>query len=424
MTQNKKKSYEISKYAVYQAYLKVKEKRGSAGVDNVDWKTFEGRLQDNLYKIWNRMSSGCYFPKAVKRVEIPKKDDGSKRPLGIPTIADRIAQMVVKDRLEGTLEKIFHPNSYGYRPNKSCGDALEAARRMCWTKAWVIDVDIKGFFENIDHDLMMKAVYHVTGCKWAVLYIERWLKGTVSIDGKIENPSKGTPQGGVISPLLANLYLHYAFDMWMERYFESIAFERYADDIVIHFSSEQQAKMIWYSLVKRMKECGLELHPDKTKIVYCRDGNKGKSRKASSFDVLGFTFKLRQTVDKRGKRFIGFNPSISKSGKKSIMDKVKGWSLNKRVGLNLSYIAKRVNPQIRGWKNYYGQFRSYDLMGIWLYIDRKIMKWAMKKYKGLRKSSKKTWNWLLGIVRSKPYLFEHWRYLHKSFLLSGRSRMN
>ena len=417
------KSYEISQHAVYRAYLKVKEKQGSAGVDNIDWKVFEGRLQDNLYKIWNRMSSGSYFPKAVKRVEIPKKD-GSKRPLGIPTIADRIAQTVVKDRLEGSLEKIFHPSSYGYRPDRSGHNALEAVRENCWTRAWVIDVDIKGFFDNIDHDLMMKAIRYVTDCSWSILYIERWLKGAISINGKIENPSKGTPQGGVISPLLANLYLHYAFDMWMEKNFNSIAFERYADDIVIHCYSERQAQMIWQKLVVRMKECELELHPDKTKIVYCREWKNNKRRSASSFDFLGFTFKLRQTADRRGKRFMGFNPSINKSGKKSIMDKVKDWSLNKRMGFELSSIAKLVNPQIRGWINYYGRFRPYDLMGIWLYIDRKIMKWAMKKYKSLKKSSKRVWNWLLRIVKREPHLFEHWKYLHKSFLLSGRSRMN
>ena len=268
------KPFGISKRLVWDAYKRVKANRGAAGVDGQSIAEFEKGLENNLYKLWNRMSSGSYFPPPVRRVEIPKRD-GRMRPLGIPTVADRIAQTVVKTILEPDLEECFHPDSYGYRPGKSAIDAVGMARKRCWRHDWVLDLDIKGFFDNIDHDLMMRAVRKHTDYTWVLLYIERWLKAPVqTADGDLVASGKGTPQGGVISPLLANLFLHYAFDVWMQRNHPYIPFERYADDVICHCTSERQARWLHKTLQARFLECGLELHPDKTKVVYCKDDDR------------------------------------------------------------------------------------------------------------------------------------------------------
>ena len=312
------KPFNIPKQSVCEAYKKVKSNRGSAGVDEQTIEDFEINLKDNLYKIWNRMSSGSYFPPAVLRVEIPKSD-GKIRPLGIPTVADRIAQMVIKQQLEPNLEKVFHKSSYGYRPKRSAIDAVGQARRNCWRNDWVLDLDIKGFFDNINHELMMKAVKLHTNDKWTILYIQRWLKASVQMpDGTIITSDKGTPQGGVISPLLANLFLHYAFDKWMDRNFPDIPFERYADDSVCHCQSEAQAQILKTALEERMKEVELELHPDKTKIVYCKDVNRTKTYSNIQFDFLGYTFRPRKSKNKFGKYFINFTPAISNKAIKRI----------------------------------------------------------------------------------------------------------
>ncbi len=229
---DKAKPFSISKREVWEAFKRVKVNQGGAGVDGQTIAEFEGDLSNNLYKLWNRMSSGSYFPPPVRRVEIPK-GDGGNRPLGIPTVSDRVAQMVVKRYLEPKLEEHFHEDSYGYRPLKSAIEAVGVARERCWRNDWVLDLDIKGFFDNIDHDLLMSAVQRHTDCKWVLLYLERWLKAPVQLaDGRLVEREKGTPQGGVISPLLANLFLHYAFDEWMRRKCPSIRFERYADDMI------------------------------------------------------------------------------------------------------------------------------------------------------------------------------------------------
>ena len=268
------KPFCITKRQVWEAYKRVKANKGAAGVDGQTIEKFAENLQDNLYKLWNRLTSGSYFPQPVLRVEIPKSDGGI-RPLGIPTVADRIAQMVVKTYLEPELEKHFHPDSYGYRPGKSALDAVGMARQRCWKNDWVLDLDIKGFFDNIDHELMMRAVRAHTEEKWVLLYIERWLKAPIAMpDGAFIQPQKGTPQGGVASPLLANLFLHYAFDEWMKREYPGIPFERYADDAVCHCKSEAQAEQLKQALNVRMKDVGLELHPEKTKIVYCQDDDR------------------------------------------------------------------------------------------------------------------------------------------------------
>ncbi len=210
---DKAKPFCISKEEVWEAYKRVKANQGGAGVDWQSIASYEGELANNLYKLWNRLSSGSYFPPPVRRVEIPK-GDGGRRPLGIPTVADRVAQTVVKGRLEEQVEKLFHPDSYGYRPGKPAIQAIGVARERCWRSNWVLDVDIKGFFDNIDHELLMRAVRKHANCQWVVLYVERWLKAPVQLaDGTLVNPGKGTPQGGVISPLLAHIYAWESFPL-------------------------------------------------------------------------------------------------------------------------------------------------------------------------------------------------------------------
>lgn len=423
-TQNKK-SFEISQLEVHKAYLMVKRNKGAAGVDEESIEMFEQELHKNLYKIWNRMSSGTYFPPAVKRVLIPKKD-GGKRPLGIPTVADRIAQTVVKEKLEETLDREFHPDSYGYRPGKSALEAVEATRQRCWKTDWVLDVDIQGFFDNIDHNLLMKAVEHVTEHKWIILYIKRWLKAPVEENGEIKDRDKGTPQGGVVSPLLANLFLHYVFDKWMEREFPTIKFARYADDIVIHGVSEKQTRYIWERIRQRFEECGLTLHPEKTKIVYCKDGERKEKRKNTSFDFLGFTFQIRTCKNREGKLFNGVNPGISKTSQKAIYQKIRNWEILRRIDLPIQEIARKINPAIRGWINYYGRYMSY--MGkVLLHIDKQLYKWVYRKYKSSRKRRRKAMEYLKRLTKQQINLFAHWKILYPNQerkLVNDGSRMN
>ena len=312
------RSFEISKQVVWEAYKRIRANQGACGVDGESIQDFEVNLKDNLYKLWNRMSSGSYFPPAVRRVEIPKAS-GGKRPLGIPTVTDRIAQMVVKMSLEPKVEPCFHEDSYGYRPKKSAIEALGVARERCWRWDWVLDLDIRGFFDNLDHALLMRAVKKHTDCKWVVLYIERWLKAPAQLeDGTLVNRDKGTPQGGVISPLLANLFLHYALDEWMKRKYPEISFERYADDAVFHCVSEKKAKALTTAIGERLAKCRLELHPEKTKIVYCKDDRRRGSYPNEKFDFLGYTFRPRGAVNRSGELFVGFNPAVSNDAVKSM----------------------------------------------------------------------------------------------------------
>ena len=406
---SKTKSFEISKHDVVKAYKCVKENNGSAGIDGQTLKDFEKDIKDNLYKIWNRMSSGSYFPPPVLRVEIPK-GDGKMRPLGIPTVSDRIAQMVVKLKLEPMLEPKFHKDSYGYRPNKSAIDAVESARQRCWQYDWVIDLDIKGFFDNINHELMMKAVeYHIQE-KWVLLYISRWLKASVQmLNGSLVERDKGTPQGGVISPLLANLFLHYTFDMWIQRNYPDVPFERYADDCILHCKTLAKAESLLSELRLRFAECKLELHPEKTKIVYCKDDRRKENYENISFDFLGFTFCKRRAKGKDGNFFNGFNPAISNKAKKKIKDKIKAWRIKRLVVFELEDIAKRYNPIIRGWLNYYGKFRKSEMYSLLKYLNNKILGWIRKKYKTFRKTKNRAIKWLFKQIKIKTHLFEHWK---------------
>jgi RNA-directed DNA polymerase len=350
------KPFSISKEVVWKAWLLVKANQGAAGVDDESIARFEQRLKLNLYKIWNRMSSGTYFPPPVRTVLIPKAD-GRERALGIPTVGDRVAQMVLKLYLEPLVEPGFHRDSYGYRPGKAALDAVGEARRRCWRYDWVVDLDIKGFFDNIDHSLMLRAVRKHTDCPWMLLYIERWLKAPAQLaDGTLVQRDKGTPQGGVASPLLANIFLHHAFDTWMAEKHPNIPFERYADDVVVHCASKAQANFIRQKIVERLKACKLEVHPDKTKIVYCRDGNRLGNHTHVSFDFLGYTFRPRPAVNRRGEFFVSFVPGVSGKAAKSIVATVRQWQLHQKSDKSLEDLSRIYDRVIRGWVNYYGKY--------------------------------------------------------------------
>lgn len=378
-------------------------------MDGITIEELEKDLKGNLYKIWNRMSSGAYFPPPVQRVNIPKAG-GGERPLGIPTVGDRVAQMVVKMYLEPEVEKVFHPDSYGYRPNKSATEAVGQARQRCFKKAWVLDIDIKGFFDNIDHDLMMKAVRLHTESRWILLYISRWLKAPVLMpDGTREERAKGTPQGGVISPLLANIYLHHAFDAWMAREHPHIEFERYADDIVAHCKTEREAVELKAAVEERLRKCKLELHPEKTKIVYCKNQNRGGGSPHESFDFLGYTFRPREAKNRWGVDFVSFLPGISGKAEKRICETVGSWRIGRRTERSLEEIASEYNSIIRGWINYYGQYYKTAMRPVLQHLNRRLVRWAQRKYRRYRHQRRATY-WLRGIARRQPGLFAHWAF--------------
>jgi RNA-directed DNA polymerase len=406
---NKVKSYEISKQVVIQAYQSIKANAGAAGVDEQTIKEFENNLKDNLYKLWNRLSSGSYFPPPVLGVAIPKKN-GGERILGIPTVADRIAQAVVRLTLEPSLERIFHKDSYGYRPLRSAHQALERVRQRCWKYDWVLEFDIKGLFDNIDHELLMKAVNKHTDKTWVKLYIERWIKAPLVRDGETIPRNKGTPQGGVISPVLANLFLHYTFDIWMGRQFPSLEFCRYADDGLIHCKSRVQAEYAKEKLRLRLKECRLELNESKTRIVYCKDKSRQAEYSEISFDFLGYTFRPRMSYSPIKKEyFVNFSPAISRASIKAISQEMKRWKINLRSSQTLEDFARTYNPILRGWWQYYGYFYKSAITVIFNQLNRMLTKWAMKKYRTLRHSKTQASKWLTKIARGKRELFFHWQ---------------
>ena len=402
------KPFDISKHVVVEAYKRVKANKGSEGIDNVSIEDFEKRLEDNLYKIWNRMSSGTYFPPNVKMVEIPKSD-GKKRVLGIPTVGDRIAQMVVKMYLEPTIDPKFHQDSYGYRPQKSAIQALTKTRERCWQYEWVIDLDIKGFFDNMDHELTMKAVEANTQSKWILMYVDRWLKASAQkADGTVIKRTNGTPQGGVISPLLANLFMHYAFDKWMERNFRENPFERYADDIVVHCATENEALILLEKIRERLKECKLDLHPEKTKIVRCKSGNNHGEHPNEEFDFLGYTFKKRKAKSRKGVLFMSFLPAVGNKAIKKIREQILKWEIHHKTGRTLNDIATMINPVVRGWINHYGKFYKSELDKVLEGLDYRLTKWAIKKYKKFKRSWKKATQWIKRIKKRDPKLLAHW----------------
>lgn len=400
------KPFSISKQVVWEAYGRVKANDGSAGVDGQTIKDFEVGLKDNLYKIWNRMSSGSYFPPPVRTVQIPKKDGKSRR-LGIPAVSDRVAQMVVKMYLGPEVEPIFDPDSYGYISGKSALDAVGVVRERCWHYNWVIDLDIQGFFDNIDHDLMMHAVKKHTDSKWMLLYIDRWLKAPAQLeDGSHLVRDKGTPQGGVISPLLANIFLHHAFDEWMRVNHPSAPIARYADDIIVHCHTQAQAQVLLKAIGRRLAHCKLKLHPEKTKIVYCKDGKRRGSYDQESFDFLGYSFRPR--LCKGRSYFVGFTPAVSKSALKAMSATIRGWKLKLWSSSSIGDIARQINPVIRGWRNYYGRYYKSALYPVWRQIEYALVRWAMRKYKRLRGHWLKATHWLGRIARREPKLFVSW----------------
>lgn len=404
------KPYDIPKQLVWDAYQRVKANRGAAGVDGESLAMFEKDLKDNLYKVWNRMSSGSYFPPPVRLVEIPK-DNGGTRPLGIPTVGDRVAQTVVKMVLEPLVEPVFHPDSYGYRPGRSALDAVAVARKRCWDADWIIDLDIKGFFDALVHELVERSVAHHTDNPWIRLYIARWLRAPVQKpDGTVEQRTRGTPQGGVISPLLANLFLHYAFDHWMQRTFPSVLFERYADDVIVHCRSERQARMVLEAIRRRFEQCGLELHPTKTRIVYCKDDDRRGEYEHVAFDFLGYTFQPRRAKNRWGKYFVSFLPAMSTKAAKAIRKTIREWRMaSTRNNQRLEDLAQLANPVVRGWMNYYGRFYRSKCVQVLRHLNEALAAWARRKYKRLRRRERASVHWLGRIARREPNLFVLWK---------------
>jgi len=402
------KSFEIRKRLVYEAWMKVQANKGAPGVDAVTIDRFADKETDNLYKLWNRMSSGSYFPGPVRAVEIPKDHGAGVRVLGVPNTVDRIAQTAAAMLLEEKLEPIFHQDSYGYRPGRSAHDALAVTRQRCWKKDWVLDLDVRAFFDSVPHDLLLKAVAHHTDERWVLLYIERWLTAPMQMpDGTLVAREKGTPQGSPISPLLANLFMHYAFDKWMDREYPGSPFERYADDVVIHCDTEAKALYLWAALAERLGSLGLELHPDKTKVVYCKDGRRRGDFEHTSFDFLGYTFRRRLAKGRRG-FFVNFSPAMSAMAKKAIGKKIRDWHLNRRSGTDLSGLAWGINAQVRGWINYYGAFYRSELYFLALRINQHLVRWAMQKFKRLKREPLKAWAWVNAAQQQNPRLFAHW----------------
>jgi len=403
------KPYNIPKQLVWEAYQRVKANRGAAGVDGESLAAFEKDLKGNLYKIWNRMSSGSYFPPPVRLVEI-EKESGGTRPLGIPTVADRVAQTVAKMVLEPVVDPVFHPDSYGYRPGRSALDAVGMARKRCWDADWVIDLDIRAFFDSLDWELVERAVAHHTDIPWVRLYVTRWLRAPVQRpDGTMERRTKGTPQGGVISPLLANLFLHYAFDLWMRRNYPGVQFERYADDAIVHCRSERQAEAVLGAIRDRFLWCKLELHPTKTRIVYCKDDDRRGEHEHVAFDFLGYTFQPRRAKNRYGKFFVSFLPAISTKAAKKIRKTIREWRMaSTRNNQRLEDLARLVNPAVRGWMNYYGRFYRSKCVQVLRHLNEALAVWARRKYKRFRRRERASVHWLGGIARRDPKLFVLW----------------
>lgn len=402
----------ITKEMVKEAYRKVKANHGAAGVDRESLEEFQVDLLNNLYVIWNRLSSGSYFPKPLRSVSIPK-GKGKIRTLGIPTVSDRIAQQVIKQYLEPRLEAQFHENSYGYRPLKSAHQAVEAVQQNVLDYAWVVDIDIKSFFDEVDHELLMKALDRHVEEKWVKMYIRRWLEAPVQqADGTLTpKQGKGTPQGGVISPLLANLYLHYVLDKWIGKHYSQVAFVRYADDVILHCQTEAEAKELLSSIKLRLEECKLQLNEEKTKVVYCQTYRRVKKKDfRKKFDFLGFTFKPRMIPSKfrKGEMFLGYGCAISQAAQSRIVEKWKKQNWHRRTTLSIQDIAVQVNKQMEGIIRYYGKFRLWELRRLTRQFSFRLVKWVLAKYSKFRGSYKKGYQWLKMIKKNYPTMFYYW----------------
>ncbi len=402
------KPYQIPKALVWEAYKRVKANGGAAGVDKESIEVFEGKLGDNLYKLWNRLCSGSYFPPPVKGVPIPKKS-GGVRMLGVPTVADRVAQTVVKLVLEPVLEPLFHCNSYGYRPGRSALDAVALVRQRSWEYNWVVEYDIKGLFDNIDHELLLRALRKHCQTPWVLLYVDRWLKAPMEgEDGKLVERTRGTPQGGVVSPLLANLFLHYALDVWITRNMRSVRICRYADDGVIHCKSEEQAKLVMRKVKERLRDCKLEMHPEKSRIVYCRDINRPNEYPVTQFTFLGYCFRPRKAVDKYGRVYVNFAPAVSREALKAMRQMVRGWHIQLKCDKSLEDLSSMFNPVLRGWMNYYGRFYGSALKPLWRQVNAYLARWLMRKYRHLARHCTRAYHELSRLAVKSPGLFVHW----------------
>ncbi len=403
------KPFSIDKRRVYEAYKAVKSNGGAAGVDRQTIEQFEADLRGNLYKIWNRMSSGTYFPPPVLAVSIPKKS-GGQRILGVPTVSDRIAQMVVKQLIEPDLDPLFLPDSYGYRPRKSALDAVGVTRERCWKYDWVLEFDIKGLFDDIDHELLLRAVQKHVKCEWALLYIGRWLTAPMEQDGNRIARTRGTPQGGVISPILSNLFLHYAFDLWMHRTHPDLPWCRYADDGLAHCRTEQEAEALKVELRTRLAECRLEMHPTKTKIVYCKDGKRKGTYPVVTFDFLGYGFRPRMARSSRnGELFCSFTPAVSPLALKAMRVTIRDLNIRQRTQMSLVDIACKLNPLLRGWIEYYGRYARSALYPMLRYVNQTLLGWAMRKFKRFKAHKILASHFLQKLARDKVSLFAHWR---------------
>ncbi len=413
------KPFVIDKNQVWEAYQQVKANRGAAGVDEQSLHAFEQRLKPHLYKIWNRLSSGSDFPPPVKAVPIPKRN-GGERILGVPTVSDRIAQTVVKNVFEPLVEPIFHENSYGYRPGRSAHDALSVVRRRCWDYDWVVEFDIKGLFDHIDHGLLMRAVRYHCSIPWALLYIERGLTAPMqNADGELMIRDRGTPQGGVISPVLANLFLHYTLDHWIDTRLRSVRFCRYADDGVIHCKSKKQALWVLKQLDARLTACGLALHPEKTQIVYCKDVNRSEEHENIAFDFLGYRFRPRKAVDKYGRVYVNFFPAVSRDALKRMRQQIRSWHVQLMNDKSLIDLSRMFNPVLRGWWHYYGRFYRSALRGLGQHMDGYLTRWLMRKYKYFAGHKTRAWRYLDRLKQRHPFAFIHWEIQRKASMVGA-----
>lgn len=402
------KHFDIPEQLIWKAYKQVFKNKGAAGVDEITIAKFNEDLKGNIYKLWNRMSSGSYFPQPLKVVVIPKDIEG-QRMLCIPSVYDRVAQTTAAIYLESLVEPKFHENSYGYRPNKSALQAVDIARKRCWEYDWVIDLDIAEFFDSLDHDLVLHTINMYTDCKWVILYVERWLKAPIQqTDGNLIARNKGIPQGSPISPIISNIVLHLVFDDWMKREYPTLPFERYVDDVIVHCKTYKQANFIKDVINKRLLKFKLKLKLEKTSIVYCKDDNRTEFFSKYKFDFLGYTFRPRRAKSKEGIYFSSFLPAISDKAKKKIKRNIRSWKIHRRTGATLNEIAEEINPIVSGWYLYYGKFYKSEIYSILRNIDKYLFKWIRAKYKNLRNKVKHSCRLLSQIKKKSSNIFYHW----------------